>query len=80
MNVLLLILFSFTFEQRPSITLEEIKNPKCSNNSGRIEFNAKISYSELPSHDSYFILNLQNSNGQKVPSICLLGNASPTNL
>ena len=79
MFVLLLVLFSLTFEQSPNITLEEIKDPRCSNNSGKIEFNAKISYSELPRHNSYFILNLQNSNGQMVPSICKLGNASQNN-
>ena len=66
------MIISLTFEQ---ITIKEIKQPSCSNDIGRISYKAKISYSQIPTTNSYFVLKLKNSE-EIVSSICQIGTES----
>lgn len=71
--ILILIIFQITFEQNsPKVQIKSIKDPNCSNEMGRIDYTAKINYSDLPDENSYFLLFLKDSDGLKRPSICKL--------
>ena len=75
--ILFLIVLQLTFEQNtPKITIKGIQDPSCSNELGRINYKAKINYSDLPDQNSYFLLNLKDSNDQKRPSICKISKSN----
>ena len=77
--ILFLIVFQFAFEQNnQKLNIKAIKEPSCSTGVGKIDFKIEINYSKSPDKNSYFLLNLKDSDGKKIPSICKVGSIVPT--
>lgn len=71
-NLLLLLLLQPSAEdERPKIQILRAGNPTCSN--GNVEYKVKCKCDSLPSLDSYFLLNLSDTN-KNYTSICKISN------
>ena len=69
---LLILLISSKQDDRPQIKILEVKDPKCSDSLGRVDFTAKYKHTSLKDMNSYFLLFFKDQNNKKRSSICHL--------
>ena len=69
---LLVLLISSKQDDRPQIKILEVKDPKCSESLGRVDFTAKYKHTSLKDMNSYFLLFFKDQNNKKRSSICHL--------
>ena len=69
---LLILLISSKQDDRSQIKILEVKDPKCSDSLGRVDFTAKYKHTSLKDMNSYFLLFFKDQNNKKRSSICHL--------
>ena len=68
----MILLISSKQDDRPQIKILEVKDPKCSDSLGRVDFTAKYKHTSLKDMNSYFLLFFKDQNNKKRSSICHL--------